>query len=94
MHITKLLLSKGLKTFPESDSGDPSLTPVASSLPFSSEHMDEFPEETLHSEREPSSSTWGDSSLSSPSKSDQDMEETPCHHGLTTKKILPEKGIC
>ncbi|XP_049640411.1 LOW QUALITY PROTEIN: neurabin-1 [Suncus etruscus] len=83
---------KGLKTSPESYSGDPSLTPVASSLPLSSDHMDEFPEESLHSEREPSSSTWGDTSLSSPSKSDQDMEETPCHHVLTTKKILPEKG--
>ncbi|XP_054980155.1 neurabin-1 isoform X2 [Sorex araneus] len=92
MHITKSLLPKGLRTYPESDSGDPSLTPVASSLPLSSDHMGEFPEDSLHSEREPSSSTWGDTSLSSPSKSDQDMEDFPCHHEAATKKILPEKG--
>ncbi|XP_055974104.1 neurabin-1 isoform X2 [Sorex fumeus] len=92
MHVTKSLLPKGLRTSPESDSGDPSLTPVASSLPLSSDHMGEFPEDSLHSEREPSSSTWGDTSLSSPSKSDQDMEDFPCHHEATNKKILPEKG--
>ncbi|XP_036875719.2 neurabin-1 isoform X3 [Manis javanica] len=83
---------KGLRTSsPESDSGAPCLTPVAGSLPFSSDHMAEFPEGPLHPGREPSSSVWGDTSLSSPSKSDHDTEESLCHHQATTKKILQEK---
>ncbi|XP_029088939.1 neurabin-1 isoform X1 [Monodon monoceros] len=91
MHITKSLLPKGLRTSPESDSGASSLTPVAGSVPFSSDHIAEFQEGPLHPEREPSSSTGGDTSFSSPSKSDHDMEESPCHHQATTKKILQEK---
>ncbi|XP_068406730.1 neurabin-1 isoform X2 [Eschrichtius robustus] len=82
---------KGLRTSPESDSGASSLTPVAGSVPFSSDHIAEFQEGPLHPEREPSSSTGGDTSFSSPSKSDHDMEESPCHHQATTKKILQEK---
>lgn len=92
MHITKLLLPKGLRTSsPESDSGAPSLTSVAGSIPFSSDHIAEF-QGSLHPEREPFSSIWGDTSLSSPSKSDHDMEESPCHHQATTKKTSQEKG--
>ncbi|XP_022442079.1 neurabin-1 isoform X5 [Delphinapterus leucas] len=91
MHITKSLLPKGLRTSPESDSGASSLTPVAGSVPFSSDHIAEFQEGPLHPETEPSSSTGGDTSFSSPSKSDHDMEESPCHHQATTKKILQEK---
>ncbi|XP_054548333.1 neurabin-1 isoform X3 [Talpa occidentalis] len=91
MHVTKSLLPKGLRTSsPESDSGAPSLTPVASSVPFSHDLATEFQGGPLHPEREPSSSTLGDTSLSS-SKSDQEMEESPCHHQATTKKILQEK---
>ncbi|XP_022442089.1 neurabin-1 isoform X6 [Delphinapterus leucas] len=82
---------KGLRTSPESDSGASSLTPVAGSVPFSSDHIAEFQEGPLHPETEPSSSTGGDTSFSSPSKSDHDMEESPCHHQATTKKILQEK---
>ncbi|XP_007195805.2 neurabin-1 isoform X5 [Balaenoptera acutorostrata] len=82
---------KGLRTSPESDSGASSLTPVAGSVPFSSDHIAEFQEGPLHPEREPSSSTGGDTSFSSPSKSDHDMEDSPCHHQATTKKILQEK---
>ncbi|XP_059789852.1 neurabin-1 isoform X6 [Balaenoptera ricei] len=82
---------KGLRTSPESDSGASSLTPVAGNVPFSSDHIAEFQEGPLHPEREPSSSTGGDTSFSSPSKSDHDMEESPCHHQATTKKILQEK---
>lgn len=88
MHITKSLLPKGLRTSsPESDSGAPSLTSVAGSIPFSSDHIAEF-QGSLHPERETSSSIWGDTSLSSPSKSDPDMEESPA----TTKKTSQEKG--
>ncbi|XP_040328557.1 neurabin-1 isoform X4 [Herpailurus yagouaroundi] len=90
-HITKSLLPKGLRTSPESDSGAPSLTPVAGSVPFSSDHITEFQGGPLHPEQEPSSSTWGDTSLSSPSKSDHDMEESPCHHQATVKQISQEK---
>ncbi|XP_032258004.1 neurabin-1 isoform X6 [Phoca vitulina] len=82
---------KGLRTSPESDSGAPSLTPVAGSVPFSSDHIAEFQEGPLCLEKEPSSLIWGDTSLSSPSKSDHDMEESPCHHQATTKKISQEK---
>ncbi|XP_021545309.1 neurabin-1 isoform X2 [Neomonachus schauinslandi] len=91
-HITKSLLPKGLRTSPESDSGAPCLTPVAGSVPFSSDHIAEFQEGPLCLEKEPSSLIWGDTSLSSPSKSDHDMEESPCHHQATTKKISQEKG--
>uniref|UniRef100_A0A8D1TB72 Neurabin-1 n=1 Tax=Sus scrofa TaxID=9823 RepID=A0A8D1TB72_PIG len=91
MHITKSLLPKGLRTSPESDSGAPSLTPVAGSVPFSSDHIAELQEGPLHLEREPSSSPGGGTSLSSPSKSEHDNEESLCHHQATTKKILQEK---
>nr|XP_008506490.1 PREDICTED: neurabin-1 isoform X1 [Equus przewalskii] len=92
MHISKSLLPKGLRSSsPESDSGAPSLTSVAGSVPFSSDHIAEFQEGPLHPEREPFSSVWGDTSLSSPSKSDHNMKESPCHHQATTKKILQEK---
>uniref|UniRef100_A0A8C3W1R4 Neurabin-1 n=1 Tax=Catagonus wagneri TaxID=51154 RepID=A0A8C3W1R4_9CETA len=91
MHITKSLLPKGLRTSPESDSGAPSLTPVAGSVPFSSDHIAELQEGPLHLEKEPSSSPGGDTSLSSPSKSDHENEESSCHHQVTTKKILQEK---
>ncbi|KAB0345464.1 hypothetical protein FD754_022390, partial [Muntiacus muntjak] len=91
MHITKSLLPKGLRASPESDSGASSLTPVAGSVPFSSDHIAEFQEGPLYSEGEPSSSVGEDTSLSSPSKSDHDTEELPCHNQATTMKILQEK---
>ncbi|XP_070280396.1 neurabin-1 isoform X6 [Myotis yumanensis] len=92
MHITKSLLPKGLRTSsPESDSGAPSLTSEAVSVPFSKSDQITESQGPLHPEREPSSSTWGDTSLSSPSKSDHDMEESPCHHQATTRKIAQEK---
>ena len=81
-----------MRTSPESDSGAPSLTPVAGNVPFSSDHITEFQGGPLHPEQEPSSSTWGDTSLSSPSKSDHDTEESPCHHQATAKQISQEKG--
>ncbi|XP_015444873.1 neurabin-1 isoform X5 [Pteropus alecto] len=82
---------KGLRiSSPESDSGAPSLTSVAGNVPFSADHIAEF-QGPLHPEREPSSSIWGDTSLSSPSKSDHDMEESPYHHQTTTKKISQGK---
>uniref|UniRef100_A0A2I3HPB3 Neurabin-1 n=1 Tax=Nomascus leucogenys TaxID=61853 RepID=A0A2I3HPB3_NOMLE len=83
---------KGLRTSsPESDSGVPPLTPVDSNVPFSSDHIAEFQEEPLDPEMGPLSSMWGDTSLFSTSKSDHDMEESPCHHQTTNKKILQEK---
>ncbi|XP_074235569.1 neurabin-1 isoform X6 [Saimiri boliviensis] len=83
---------KGLRTSsPESDSGVPPLTPVASNVPFSSDHIAEFQEEPLDPEMGPLSSMWGDTSLFSTSKSDHDIEESPCHHQATNKKILQEK---
>ncbi|XP_014643674.1 PREDICTED: neurabin-1 isoform X4 [Ceratotherium simum simum] len=92
MHITKSLLPKGLRTSsPESDSGAPSLTSVAGSVPFSSDHTAEFQEGPLRPEGEPSSSVWGDASLSSPSKSDHDVKESLCHRQATTKNVLQEK---
>ncbi|XP_045364614.2 neurabin-1 isoform X1 [Camelus bactrianus] len=92
MLVTKSLLPKGLRT-PESGSSAPSLTPAAGSVPFSPDLIAEFQEGLLHSERDPSSSTGGDTSLSSPSKSDHDMEESPRHRQATTKKILQEKDV-
>ena len=83
---------KGLRASPESDSGASSLTPVAGSVPFSSDHIAEFQEGPLFSEGEPSSSVGEDTSLSSPSKSDHDTEELPCRNQATTTKILQEKG--
>ncbi|KAM9216026.1 neurabin-1 isoform 6-T6 [Dugong dugon] len=92
MHITKSLLPKGLRSSsPESDSGALPLTPMASRASSSSDHTPEFQERQLHPERGPFSSTWGDSSLSSPSKSDHNMQESSCHHQATAKKILQEK---
>ncbi|XP_036285260.1 neurabin-1 isoform X3 [Pipistrellus kuhlii] len=92
MHITKSLLPKGLRTSsPESDSGASSLTSEAVSMPFSKSDQITESQGPLHPEREPSSSTWGDSSLSSPSKSDHEIEESPCHHQAATKKISQEK---
>ncbi|KAM5190395.1 neurabin-1 isoform 6-T6 [Callospermophilus lateralis] len=92
MHITKSVPPKGLRTSsPESDSGVPPLTPVASHVPFSPDHIAEFQEGPLHPERGLFSSVWGDTSLSSPSKSDHDMEEPPCPHQAARKKILREK---
>ncbi|XP_030789180.1 neurabin-1 isoform X2 [Rhinopithecus roxellana] len=92
MHITKLLPPKGLRTSsPESDSGVPPLTPVDSNVPFSSDHIAEFQEEPLDPEVGPLSSMWGDTSLVSTSKSDHDMEDSPCHHQTSNKKILQEK---
>uniref|UniRef100_A0A8D2JTZ9 Protein phosphatase 1 regulatory subunit 9A n=1 Tax=Theropithecus gelada TaxID=9565 RepID=A0A8D2JTZ9_THEGE len=91
MHITKLLPPKGLRTSPESDSGVPPLTPVDSNVPFSSDHIAEFQEEPPDPEVGPLSSMWGDTSLFSTSKSDHDMEESPCHHQTSNKKILQEK---
>lgn len=83
---------KGLRTSsPESDSGASSLTSEAVSVPFSKSDQITESQGPLHSEREPSSSTWGDTSLSSPSKSDHEMEESPCHHQATSKKISQEK---
>ncbi|XP_055203404.1 neurabin-1 isoform X4 [Gorilla gorilla gorilla] len=83
---------KGLRTSsPESDSGVPPLTPVDSNVPFSSDHIAEFQEEPLDPEMGPLSSVWGDTSLFSTSKSDHDVEESPCHHQTTNKKILQEK---
>ncbi|XP_010838057.1 PREDICTED: neurabin-1 isoform X2 [Bison bison bison] len=82
---------KGLRASPESDSGASSLSPVAGSVPLSSDHIAEFQEGPLYSEGEPSSSVGEDTSLSSPSKSDHDMEELPCHNQATTTKILQEK---
>nr|XP_054543614.1 neurabin-1 isoform X10 [Pan troglodytes] len=83
---------KGLRTSsPESDSGVPPLTPVDSNVPFSSDHIAEFQEEPLDPEMGPLSSMWGDTSLFSTSKSDRDVEESPCHHQTTNKKILQEK---
>ncbi|XP_054093269.2 neurabin-1 isoform X14 [Callithrix jacchus] len=83
---------KGLRTSsPESDSGVPPLTPVASNVPFSSDHIAEFQEEPLDPEMGPLSSMWGDTSLFSTSKSDHDIEESPCYHQATNKKILQEK---
>uniref|UniRef100_A0A2K5K6L1 Neurabin-1 n=1 Tax=Colobus angolensis palliatus TaxID=336983 RepID=A0A2K5K6L1_COLAP len=83
---------KGLRTSsPESDSGVPPLTPVDSNVPFSSDHIAEFQEEPLDPEVGPLSSMWGDTSLFSTSKSDHDMEESPCYHQTSNKKILQEK---
>lgn len=83
---------KGSRTSsPESDSGAPSLTSVAGTVPFSSDHIAEL-QGSLHPDREPSSSIWGDTSLSSPSKSDHDMEDSPCHDQAATKKTSQDKG--
>lgn len=47
---------------PESDSGVPPLTPVASDVPFSPDHIPGFQEESLHPDGESFSSAWGDTS--------------------------------
>ncbi|XP_023400173.1 neurabin-1 isoform X1 [Loxodonta africana] len=83
---------KGLRSSsPESDSGALLLAPVAGRASSSSDHTPEFQERQQHPERGPFSSIWEDTSLFSPSKSDHNMEESPCHHQATTKKILQGK---
>ncbi|XP_006834340.1 PREDICTED: neurabin-1 isoform X2 [Chrysochloris asiatica] len=86
MHITQSLLPKGLRTSPESDSGALPLNPVATS-----DYIPEFEERQLHPEKGPFSSIWGDTSLSCPSKSDHNVEESTCYHEATTKKTLQGK---
>lgn len=93
MHITKPLLAEGSRTSSESDSGAPPLSRAASNVSFSPDHVAEFQEESQDPEREPCSSVWGDTTPSSPSKSEQDMEDSPCHHQATSKKVAQEKGI-
>ncbi|XP_040820905.1 neurabin-1 isoform X3 [Ochotona curzoniae] len=91
MHITKPLLAEGSRTSSESDSGAPPLSRAASDVSFSPDHVAEFQEESQDPEREPCSSVWGDTTPSSPSKSEQDMEDSPCHHQATSKKVAQEK---
>ncbi|KAM4874476.1 LOW QUALITY PROTEIN: neurabin-1 [Thomomys bottae] len=86
-HMSKLLVPKGSRTSsPESDSGVPSLTPVASRV-SSSDHIDELQEGPLYPERGSSPFAWGDTSLSSATKSDHEMEESLSDHQPTTQKI-------
>jgi hypothetical protein len=88
-HVTKSLPPKGLRTSsPDSDSGVPPLTPGASRV-SSCDHTAEFqegPEGGLFS------FAWEDTSLSSPSKSDHETEESACQHQATTGRTLQEKG--
>nr|XP_020030388.1 neurabin-1 isoform X2 [Castor canadensis] len=87
-HVTKSLPPKGLRTSsPDSDSGVPPLTPGASRV-SSCDHTAEFqegPEGGLFS------FAWEDTSLSSPSKSDHETEESACQHQATTGRTLQEK---
>lgn len=95
-HVTKSLLPEGWRaSSPESDSGVAPLTPVASHGAFSSRHETESQEGSRMPERDTFSSVSGDTSPSSPSKSDHDTEDSPCHH-QATKKIVHEKDhvIC
>ncbi|KAL6074373.1 hypothetical protein STEG23_012123, partial [Scotinomys teguina] len=90
-HVTKLLLPEGWRaSSPESDSGVAPLTPVASHGDFSPHHETESQEGSQLPERDTLSSVSGDTSPSSPSKSDHNTEDSPCHH-RATKKILHEK---
>ncbi|KAK7818367.1 hypothetical protein U0070_018683, partial [Myodes glareolus] len=90
-NITKSLLPKGWRvSSPESDSGVALLTPVASHGAFSSHHVTESQEELRLPERDTLSSLSGDTSPSSPSKSDHDTEDASCHR-QATKKTLHEK---
>lgn len=92
-HITKSLLPKDWRvSSPESDSGVAFLTPVASHGAFSSHHVTESQEGLQLPERDTLSSVSGDTSPSSPSKSDHDTEDASCHH-QATKKTLHEKGM-
>ncbi|XP_038176816.1 neurabin-1 isoform X1 [Arvicola amphibius] len=75
---------------PESDSGVALLTPVASHGAFSSHHVTESQEGLRLPERDTLSSISGDTSPSSPSKSDHDTEDASCHR-QATKKTLHEK---
>ncbi|XP_029414225.1 neurabin-1 isoform X2 [Nannospalax galili] len=93
MHVTKSLPLKGRRSSsPESDSGVPPLTPVTSHGSFSSDRMAEFQEEPLHPETGPCSSVSGDTSPSSPSKSDHDTEESSWHHQATKKTLQGKDG--
>lgn len=90
-HITKSLLPKGWRiSSPVSDSGVALLIPVASHGAFSSHHVTESQEGLRLPERDTLSSVSGDTSPSSPSKSDHDTEDASCHH-QATKKTLHEK---
>ncbi|XP_036038773.1 neurabin-1 isoform X2 [Onychomys torridus] len=90
-HVTKSLLPDGWRaSSPESDSGVAPLTPVASHGAFSSHHETESQEGSRMPERDTFSSVSGDTSPSSPSKSDHDTEDSPCYH-QATKKVLQEK---
>lgn len=91
MHVTKSFPPKGLRTSPESDSGVPPLTPVASHTLCLTDHIAESQEGPLHPEEEPFSSAWGDTSLSSSSNCDHGTKDTPCLREATTEKVLQEK---
>ncbi|XP_012978125.1 neurabin-1 isoform X2 [Mesocricetus auratus] len=75
---------------PESDSGVAPLTPVASHEVFSSHDLTESQEGSRLPETDTFSSASGDTSPSSPSKSNHDTEDSPCHR-QTTKTPLHEK---
>ncbi|XP_052029172.1 neurabin-1 [Apodemus sylvaticus] len=62
---------------PESECGVALLTPVTSPRAFSSYHVTESPGGSQQPERDPFSSVSGDTSLSSPSASDHDTEDSP-----------------
>ncbi|XP_035314423.1 neurabin-1 isoform X1 [Cricetulus griseus] len=90
-HVTKSLLPKGWRvSSPESDFGVAPLTPGASGEVFTSPDLTESQEGSWLPEKDTLSSASGDTSPSSPSKSDHETEDSSCHR-QTTKKPLHEK---
>ncbi|XP_032532590.1 neurabin-1 isoform X2 [Chiroxiphia lanceolata] len=92
MHISKSPLPLCMRaSSPASDSGASSLSPVASSAAISLDNLTENQEEEQHHKGGVLSPyAWGDTPLSSPSKSGHSSEASPLHHPAG-RNILQDK---
>ncbi|NXW08286.1 NEB1 protein, partial [Fregetta grallaria] len=92
MHISKSPLPLCMRaSSPASDSGASSLSPVASSAAISLDNLSENQEEGQHHKGGVlSPRAWGDTPLSSPSKSGHSSEGSPLHHPAG-RNILQDK---
>ncbi|NXP10318.1 NEB1 protein, partial [Thinocorus orbignyianus] len=92
MHIPKSPLPSCVRaSSPASDSGASSLSPVASSAAISLDNLTQSQEEGLHHGGDDlSPHPWGDTPLSSPSKSGNSAKASPLHHPAG-RNMLQEK---
>ncbi|NXM74945.1 NEB1 protein, partial [Serilophus lunatus] len=94
MHISKSPLPLCMRaSSPASDSGASSLSPVASSAAISLDNLTENQEEEQHHKGGVLSPyAWGDTPLSSPSKSGHSSEASPLHHPAGRNNLQDKDG--